>query len=157
MAEFFCIKRTGPVLTPASEEDKLVIDKMPNGSTVKLKFTRSRNIKFHRKWFSLARFAYDYWEPTPLPDPKYKNVVPEKDFDRFRKDLIILAGYYDATYRMNGETRIEAKSIAFDNMDEDEFEKLFQKTIQVVLNHICKNLSEEELNNAVDAALNYAT
>jgi hypothetical protein len=154
MPECHVVKRAGPILTPSSDEDKEVLDRLPPGQDVRISFVRVRNLKFHRKWFALARFAYDYWEPE-LPDD-FHGVKPEKNFDRFRKDLIILAGFYDATYQINDKVRIEAKSIAFDNMSEEEFEKLYDKTISVVLKHICSTLSKEEVDNAVDGALSFA-
>ena len=138
---------------PASEADAELLTKIKVGAVVKLKLTRMRNYKYHRKYFALIDFAFSYWTPTELPDPRWPDVVPEKNFDRFRKDLIIRAGYYDATYRLNGDTRIEAKSISFANMSEDEFEKLFSATIDVVLSDVCTQYTEEMLRDVVEQTL----
>ena len=165
LAECFLVKRTGPILTPADDDAKEFLDKMKLGQSVKCKITRSRNVRYHRKWFSLARFAFDYWEPNTtdwetaspgmLQALEKAGISVEKNFDRFRKDLIILSGYYEATPQLNGKIRIEAKSIAFDAMEEDEFEKLFSATVQVVINKICTDLDEQMVRNAVDEALSY--
>ena len=153
MAECFVVKRQGPILTPASESDKEILDKVKPGQDLRIEFKRVRNLKFHRKWFALARFAFDYWEPE-IPD--FHGHTPAKNFDRFRKDLIILAGYYDVTYQINDKVRVEAKSIAFENMAEEDFEQLYSKTIDVVIKHICLTMSQEEIDNAVEGALSFA-
>ena len=140
-------------LVPASEADAELLTKIKIGAIVKLKLTRMRNYKFHRKYFALVSLAFDYWNPTELPDPRWPDIIPEKNMDRFRKDLIIRAGYYDATYRLNGDIRIEAKSIAFANMTEDEFEKLFSATIDVVLKEVCTQYTDEMLRGVVDQTL----
>ena len=154
------LKLQGGHLVPASDEDKEVVDKIKTGEIVNLKFTRMRNYQFFKKWWALVNFAYDYWEPPELPeDPEkkwLKHVTPEKNLDRFRKDLTILAGYHEATYRLNGDTRIEAKSISFSSMSEDEFEKLYSATVDVVLKHVCTQFTGEMLDQVVDQAMSFA-
>ena len=154
------IKLPGGHLVPASDQDKELVDKIKAGTVVKFKFTRMRNYQFFRKWWALVNFAYDYWEPPELPEEperKWKKpVTPEKDIDRFRKDVTILAGYYDAFYRIDGSVRIEAKSISFSNMSQDEFEKLYSATIDVVLKHVCTQFTGEMLDQVVDQALSFA-
>ncbi len=75
---------------------------------------------------------------------------PEKNFDRFRKDIAILAGFYEASYRVNGEVRFEAKSIAFSNMSDDEFEILYTKTIDVIVKHVLTDYTGDELRSVVE-------
>ena len=85
-----------------------------------------------------------------------KKVTPEKNFDRFRKDIIVLAGYYDATYRLNGDTRIEAKSISFGSMSEDEFEKLYSACVDVILQYVCTQYDGKMLDEVVEQAMAFA-
>ena len=154
------VKHPGGSFVPASDEDKEFADKIGAGEVVKLKMTRMRNYRFFKKWMSLVRLAFDFWEPPELPnDPEkrwMKNITPEKNFDRFRKDLTIRAGYYDATYRLDGSVRIEAKSVSWGSMSEDEFEKLYSATIDVVLDQIYKNETAETLEYLVDQVMAYA-
>ncbi|MEJ1365643.1 MAG: DUF1367 family protein [Candidatus Sedimenticola sp. (ex Thyasira tokunagai)] len=98
----------------------------------------------------LAKFAYEHWEPGEIEDPRLKGAIPEKSFDRFRKDLTILAGHYDAFYRIDNTVKVEAKSIAFWSMDEEEFEQLYSSTINAVLKHILKNYTRDDLDTVVD-------
>ena len=154
------IKLTGGHLVPASDQDKAIIDKIKVGQVLKFTFTRMRNYKFHKKWFALVGLAFDYWEPTALPDDPekkwMKRVTPEKNFDRFRKDITIRAGHYDAYYRLDGSVRIEAKSISFGDMSEETFEKLYSDTINVVLKQIYKNYTEDDLNSLVAQVMSFS-
>ena len=154
MAECFLVKRIGPTLTPADQEAKDVLDKLKVGATLKCKITTVRNMKFHNKWFALARFAFDYFEP--VVNEKDAKWQPQKNFDSFRKELIVRAGYYVASYKIDGSIRIDAKSIALENMQEDEFDKLYDATLTVVIDQICTHLPKEEIDVAVEAALNFA-
>lgn len=156
MSKCFVVKRQGPVLTPASEADKEALDRLPLGQNVSIEFKRVRNLHFHRKFFALCRYAYDLWEPAKLEDSPWDGVVPERNFDRFRKDLIIRAGYYECAYRLDGSIRVEAKSIAFENMEEDEFEKMYSRTIDVIIKHICTTMTGAELDHEVETALGFA-
>ncbi len=154
------VKLSGGQLVPVSDVDKELVDKIRAGEVVRLTYTRMRNYQFFKKWWALVNFAYDYWTPQVRPDDPQKKwmkkVTPEKNLDQFRKDLTILAGYYNAFYRINGEVRIEAKSIAFGNMKEEEFEKLYSATVQVVINQICIQYSEDELRSIIDQAMQFA-
>jgi len=102
---------------------------------------------------ALFSYAFSIWEP---PENKANNLIklsgitPDKSFDRFRKDLTILAGYYDATYRLNGEVRFEAKSLSFAKMSEDEFEELYKKLIDVIVKHVLNNYSEDDLEEVLE-------
>jgi len=71
-----------------------------------------------------------------LEDPRWKGIVPEKSFDRFRADIQILAGHYEAKYRIDGSVRIESKSVSFARMTDKSFEELYSAVIDVGLKHI---------------------
>ena len=149
MTDLTCIKLPNGSFAPADEASREEAAKFKVGSPVRFKATRQRNYQFHKKWFALVGFAYDHWEPATLQDPKFEGVKPEKNFDRFRKDLIILAGFYDATFRIDGSTRIEAKSISFASMSQDDFDRLYSATIDAVLKHILTHYEREELEEVV--------
>jgi len=138
----FVIKMNG-ALYPASEHDRELLGKFKTGEPTRVTLRRVRNYEFHKKFFKLLDLAFDYWIPP-------ENVLGEKNFDRFRYDITILAGFYEQTVRLNGEIRTEAKSISFDNMSEDEFEDLYLKTIDVIIKHVLKNYSGDMLRSIVD-------
>ena len=135
---------------PASEDDAELLSKVKVGETVRLTLVRPRNIKFHRKFFALMNLAFDYWTPPKHGEGSACKIPIERNLDRFRKDVTILAGYYDATYRLNGDVRLEAKSISFGSMSEDDFEKLYSKVIDVIINRVCTQYTEYEMRKQVE-------
>jgi len=154
MAEALLIK-TLSGLTPAHEEDFDTLKGVKIGEMIRAKWTkpRTRNVRFFRKWWLLAKYAYEHWEPGEFDDPRLKGVVPEKSFERFRKDLTILAGHYEAFYRIDGTVKVEAKSLAFWSMEEEEFDKLYKATVNAVLKHILQNYQREDLEQVVENLL----
>ena len=100
-------------------------------------------------------FAFDYWEP---PESSFNEwgVVPEKNFETFRKEVTKIAGFYVVTHKLNGDVQIEAKSIAWDKMDEDEFEKLYSACVDVILKNVCTQFDGKMLDEIVDQALAFA-
>lgn len=157
--EIFVVKMPNGALAPASPDSQEALEQFRDGQELRVRITRTRNLAFHRKWFALVHFAYDYWEPPELqedPEKRWqKKVRPQRNFDRFRKDLTILAGFYESFIRLDGSIRIEAKSIAFASMDEDEFEKLYSATIDVILEHVTPQYSEEEVRSVVEQILSF--
>jgi len=139
----FFIKMNGS-LYPASDHDRELLSKIKTGEAVRLTLTRPRNYLYHKKYFALLNFAFDFWSP--------ENQVGEKNFDQFREDIIILAGHYHRYIRMDNSTRIKAKSISFASMSEDQFEKLYSATIDVVIKHICHQFTGELLRQTVQLA-----
>lgn len=157
MAELVMIRQPGGALVPATDEDAEALRKIKAGAAVRVDVKQIRNYKFLQKWFTLAKYAFDLWVER-VPPKEYKGRPVKPSFDRFRKDLIILAGHYDATFNAKGEIRLEAKSISFASMGEDEFEKLYSDTIDVVLQKILTGtkLTEDQLRNHVEAVLAYS-
>jgi hypothetical protein len=150
MTDIYVIKHDN-ALHPASEQDREELNKIKAGQACKVTVKRFRNYAFHKKFWAMMQVAYDNWD---VPDNMtlYEGLQyipgkvigsPRKSFDRFRKDIIILAGYYDATYRLNGEVRLEAKSISFHNMDEDEFGRLYIACLDVIREHVLQNMDED--------------
>jgi len=72
-------------------------------------------------------------------------------FDRFRKDLTILAGFYVQTVRLNGDVRIEAESLAFANMNQDRFESVYSALINAAIKHVFANTKDQSILNRLQA------
>lgn len=75
-----------------------------------------------------------------------------KKRERFRKDLIILAGFYEPTVNIRSEVRLEAKSISFAVMDEIEFERLYNATVDVILRRILTRYTRQDLDDVISRA-----
>lgn len=68
-------------------------------------------------------------------------------FDEFRKNLTILAGFYEVVTTIRGEVKYRAKSLKYGNMDQDEFERCYNAMINAALKHVFGNTSDPALNN----------
>jgi len=69
-----------------------------------------------------------------------------KQFDVFRQNLTVLAGYYDQLYTIKGEVRIEAKSLSYGSMSQDEFEDCYSALISAAIKHIFQTTDESTYN-----------
>jgi len=142
-------------LIPHSHEDAEKIRKYGAGAVLRAEVREMRNPAFFRKWWALVKFAYDIWSET-MPKQQYRGIEVEPTLDEFRKNVTILAGFFTPTYTVAGEVRLKAKSIAFANMKEAEFEQLYSKTIDVILKHILPNdWDEGRLRDAVENILRF--
>jgi len=138
---------------PTDPNTQELWEKLKMGQVIHGDFKKVRNYRFLKKYFALLNIAFDNWEPGEI-NSKYG--VPEKNFERFRADVTILAGYFDTTVRLDGSVRVEPKSISFAQMDEEEFEKLYNKTIDVLLKHVYDNgMTAEDVNNLVNHILEF--
>src|SRR5205807_10626395 len=80
-------------LVPACEEAAEWLKHKRLGSTILVEPQEPRNAAFFRKWWALVKLGYDYWSEN-VEAIEYKGERVTADFDRFRKDLTILAGHY---------------------------------------------------------------
>ena len=137
------------------EEQHEALRRIKPGSVVKCSISEMRNGKFFRKWWSLAKMAFEMSSDRMQPrEHKGKQVLPS--FNSFRKDLTILVGYYDVVYKYDGTMRLEAQSLKWSEMNEETFEALYSATIDAILQKILVGMNERELRRAVDQTLSYA-
>lgn len=120
-----------------------------------------RNSRFHRKFFAMLNAAFEMWDPPPSAATSVAyggEVHPvEKDFDQFRADVTIMAGFYDATYRVDGSVRLQPKSISFANMDDVEFEKLYNRVLNVILAKVLTDVTAGDIEQAANRILEFAS
>lgn len=128
-------------------------DTIKNGEVVRAEIKRPRNYEFHKKFFALLNIAYESWEPEEI---EYHGQPVGKNFDKFRDDITILAGYYNIFVNIKGEPQAEAKSISFGKMEEDEFAELYSKTIDVILKRVLKNYTREDIDRVVEEIIGFS-
>jgi hypothetical protein len=137
------------------EDEAESLKRIKSGSVVRCQISEMRNGAFFKKWWTLAKLAFDLSSERMQPrEHKGKQVLPS--FESFRKDLIILAGYFNVTYKYDGTMRLEAQSISWASMNEDKFTALYSATIDAVLQKILPGMDGEELDRAVEQTLAYA-
>lgn len=152
MKEIVLTKAPGGALVPADPQAAEFISKMKLGQGVTATVKRHRNPGHHKKYFALLNLAFDHWEPVANT---YKGQVVGKNFDQFRNDIACLAGFYEMAVNLRGETRLTAKSISFANMDQTEFDSLYNATVNTILKHILTNYSRDDLDNVMEQLLGF--
>jgi malonyl CoA-acyl carrier protein transacylase len=129
----------------------LMEDLAPN-SEFKAVLTQPRSLPFHRRFFALLDVAFDAWEPEPQ---FYKGVQIEKNRERFRKDIVIMAGYFTPVVNVKSEVRLEAKSISFAKMDQDEFQALYSRVLDIILQKILTHYTKDDIDAQVQKVLGF--
>lgn len=112
------IKTDGCRLIPAYDSDMEFIKKLPKNVPLEIKINKSRNLKFHKKFFALIKLVHENQE-------KIENI------EHLRKYITIKAGYYDEVNTGKG-MMILPKSIKFSKMDNIEFSKLYDNCLSVI-------------------------
>jgi len=127
------------------------------GERVVFNAIKPRSNKFQRKFFALLRFAFDYWEPSEGEAIQYKGHQVEKDFDRFRQDVTIMCGFYTPVWGANGDMRLVARSIAFTEMEPEDFARLYSAAISVCMRLVMKSkgFTAQMVEDAVEHILRF--
>ena len=159
MAEFEIVKKTDGGFRGYTQDDHAAylkwrskMEGMEPGEFAKVKVTFPRSLPFHRKFMAMVRFAFDQWEPEKeRKRHTYRGMPIEKNFEQFRKDMLILAGYRKATYDRRGRVSIDALSISFDRMEQDDFVKVYAAVYEAIYQNIfvAKGYTREDLTGAL--------
>ena len=124
------IKVAGGMFHPFNdmEQEKTVRFKTGELYTVEVKHTR--NYEYHKRVFAFLNFCFEHW----VCDREFLDIHAQ--FNRFRNQLTVLAGYYVELYNINGELRMEAQSISYSNMDQAKFEQFYNALVNAALKNI---------------------
>ena len=141
-------------LVPADDEAKEWLAKKKAGTLIAGKFSEPRNGKFHRKLFAALSLGFDSWEPPE--GAEYKGVKPAKNRERFRADVLVMAGHYEVVTNLRGETRVQAKSISYKALPTDaDFEPVYKACVDVLIRMVLKNYTHEDVENVVMQMLEF--
>ena len=122
MKGMFLVQEAGRGLMALDDSTKRIFKKHKVGSVVECEIKEFRNYKFHKKWFSMVKFAYDHWD------------AEQKSFNTFRAEIIILSGHYEVVASLGSNTvKKVPKSISFGSMSEEDFEELYSNTLDALL------------------------
>jgi hypothetical protein len=111
-------------LYPADLEEK---KKLKIGEIYKAKIVNPRNYEFHKKFMALINVGH-------------QNTKLEMPFDSYRRYVTIKAGFFNS-YVTDKGTYFEAESISFANMEQDKFEEVYSRVIDVIIKDI--NVTQE--------------
>ena len=148
MAKYQMIKIANGGFLPASEIDADNLKAFKTGEQYEVESKRFRNPAFHRKVFAFFNFCFQHWA-AERTEVKFQDEAAQ--FDTFRKHLTVLAGYRTVTYKINGDFRVEAQSLSYGNMEQEEFEKCYSALINAAIKHVFGNTTDENVINQLYA------
>lgn len=130
-------------LAAASDEDMEKMLKLKKGQVMEATIKTRRNYKLLQKFFALINVSYEF-----LSEQQRSFFHDSKD--GYRYTLTLAAGYYDTVYSVARREWIQVpKSIAFDKMDEAEFDALYESVVNVIFKLFLNHVDKEEFNNAL--------
>lgn len=139
------IKQHGGALIPANEAEVERMKRFKTGGAYEIEIKQIRNYEFHKKVFAFLNFCFEYYVS------RLDCAVHERQFEVFRDELTVCAGYYEQFVTLRGTIRTEAKSISFSNMDQEEFEQYFNSLINAAIKHVFNNTKDQNIINQLYA------
>lgn len=142
-------------LAPLGQDATEEVAKLKVGQPVWVDAVRTGNNKLFRKWFVLLDIGFEAFEPPVITSGQFAGITPEKNRERFRKEVLIQAGFYELVATLDGRVRVEAKSVSPDRMPPEEFERLYSATINVLLKLVMRDKTEAQMREWVETILRF--
>ena len=138
------IKQAGGMLLPANDIEEERMARFKTGQLYEIEIKESRNGSFHRKVFSFMNYCFQFWcaDRAGLGE-----MNQHAQFEAFRKQMTISAGYYDIVAMVNGGQTVEAKSLSYSSMSQEDFEHYYSALINAALKHIFGNTQDQDVIN----------
>lgn len=127
---------------PGDAEAQALFDKLKDGQTVRAEIKRMRSPQQHRMYWGLCKLIFDN-------QSRYSTVRDVSDA------LLCAVGHcYEDEIRLGDKVmwRQRAKSISFGNMDQDQFNDLFNRVLDVVVEKLLP-MAKEGLRREVEAMI----
>ena len=129
-------------LKPLYDEDYDEKKKLKLGEIYEAEIKLQRNSAFHRKFFALINAGYAF-----LPERTQNGF---RSIEGFRAYLTVAAGFYELYFNPRLSEFVEKpKSIKFSNMDELEFNDLYDKVKDVIFGLIGDRITIEQFENSL--------
>lgn len=129
-------------LAPKYDSDREEFSRLKRNTDVLVEVGQKRNYEFHKKFFALLKLTYDNF-PEWMEDNL--NVHSVEDLrTRLKIDLVL----YEVSHYGN-QSVIIPKSIAFDKMDETEFEKFYKMSVNHILKNYLKGVTNEQIEEEI--------
>jgi hypothetical protein len=153
MATEIRVRKLYNSIVPIDAANAELFEKLKPNGQYKAVFSQERNSAFHRKAFALLKVVFDAWQ---TPTIEHKGQPVQRDMERLREDMTILAGFYTVTFKYDGTTVLKAKSWSFSAMNQDDFENLYSRLIDVALGKILTGYTREDIDEQVERILRFA-
>lgn len=140
--EILC-RVTAQGLVPMYDSDYDEKKKLHEGETVMCSIRKPRNYEFHKKFFALVRLTF---ENLPERLVRMLSVRNEEDMlTVFKLDL----GLFSTSWHC-GRNVVKLDSISFAKMDETEFQKFYDRCIDLVLSSYLRGTDKQSLIEEVE-------
>lgn len=124
-------------LVPFGDDDYEEKKKLKVGEAYTVEVKITRNVDFHRKYFAMIAYAWEFLTESEIATFKTK--------ENFRKYLEISAGHCEVIFHPRMQEFVEIpKSISFGSMDNAAFSDLYQRVKDVIFSIIGGRVSETE-------------
>lgn len=124
-------------LVPMGDDDYEAKKKLKLGQTYSVEVKVVRNVDFHRKYFALIAYAWEFLTEQEIANFKTK--------ENFRKYLEIAAGHCDVLYHPRLQEFVEIpRSISFSSMDNASFSDLYRRVKDVIFSIIGNRVTQDE-------------
>lgn len=128
-------------LAPCYASDLENVQKLEVDTDYKVKITRPRNIRHHRKYWALLTLVFDN-----LPEELEAHF---KSVEDLHYEIKLQTGHRDKWVTMGGQEVWRVRSISFEKMDQTEFEAFYDAAVDVIVRYILPGIEKEELINQI--------
>ena len=124
-------------LDPLGDDDYDEKKKLKLGQTYSVEVKVARNVDFHRKYFALISYAWEFLNEQETERFRTK--------ENFRKYVEVAAGHCDVIFHPRLQEYVEIpKSISFGKMDNAEFSDLYKRVKDVIFSIIGNRVSQDQ-------------
>ena len=135
MAKIYVVK-TLRGLEPAWDSDEEHVKKLKLGETYAIEIKRPRNIKFHKKYWALVNLVFSNM-PDDFELRSHDGEIVDKinTAEALHYHIKMQCGLVERTTSLGGKVIWRVKSIAFQKMDEAEFDAFYQRAVDVIVKY----------------------
>ena len=144
-------------LEGVAAEDKEKIADLESDKAIFLTLSKTRNnVKLHAKLMALYRCGFEHWNLHGSDFLTHNGQAIQPEFDRFRRDITVLAGFFKTEVNFNGNVVLEPESVSFGQMSDTRKRKLYSAVIDVLLAKVLDaEWSREEVEQYVNEIVGF--
>jgi len=107
------------------------------GDSLEISMRKPRNPLHHKKLFAIINMCLQN-----MPDYMHQKYATS---DSILDELKLQCGYYEMRVTLTGKRFYVPKSISFEKMDQTEFEKFYDKSLDIVLRYFLRGLTRKQV------------
>ena len=124
------------LFAPDNANARALCDNLRHNEVVTLREIKTRDIAFHRAYFALLSYVYDWLTPA------FKLKIPKDTFYKWVKTLL---GQYEVVFTFKDGTKLlEYHSIAFNRMSQKTFEQYVKNQLPLIYDNVIHSLYDYE-------------